>query len=132
MAFRLQGKRVAWVRVVYVLCLAAGTSTHASILARHGWRWDYGGKPIGTVLFWTALTILVPLVAVLLFVRPRLGIMLLTLLMLSDVIHNNWVIYFYGGVVWMVADQRVFLTFVLATAWTVWKATRKQIQSQES
>lgn len=132
MAFGLQGKRAAWVRIVYVLCLAAGTYTHASILARHGWRWNYGGKPLGTVLFWSALTLLDPIVAILLFARPRLGITLLMLLMLSDVIHNTWIIYVYGGVVWMVADQWVFLIFVLATAQTLWNAAQKQNQALES
>src|ERR1700735_2883275 len=93
MTFGLRGKMAAWFRIVYVLCLAAGTYTHASILVRHGWRGDYGGKPISTVLFWSALTLLDPLVAVLLFVRPRIGITALMLLMLSDVIHNTWVIH---------------------------------------
>lgn len=64
----LRSEGAALVRMVYVLCLAVGTYTHASILVRHGWRWNYGGKPIGTVVFWSALTVLDPLVAVLLFV----------------------------------------------------------------
>jgi hypothetical protein len=128
MTFGLRGKMAAWFRIVYVLCLAAGTYTHASILVRHGWRWDYGGKPISTVLFWSALTLLDPLVAVLLFVRPRIGITALMLLMLSDVIHNTWVIHVYGGIVWMVGDQWLFLIFVFATARTFWKATQKQSQ----
>jgi hypothetical protein len=112
MTFGLRGKMAAWFRIVYVLCLAAGTYTHASILVRHGWR----------------LTLLDPLVAVLLFVRPRIGITALMLLMLSDVIHNTWVIHVYGGIVWMVGDQWLFLIFVFATARTFWKATQKQSQ----
>ncbi len=121
--FGLRGKGATAVRIVYVLCLTVGTYTHASILVHHGWRWDYGGKPSGTVLFWSALTIVDPFVAILLFVRPRSGVLSLSLLMLSDVIHNTWVIHAYGGVTWMVADQWIFLIFVLVTARTLWRAS---------
>lgn len=126
MNFGLQGRRAVAVRLVYVLCLAAGAYTHASILIRHGWRWDYGGKPIGTVLFWSALTILDPLAAVLLFLKPRSGTVLLTVLMLCDVVHNTWIIHVYGGIAWMVIDQWIFLAFVLATVRIIWTDTRKQ------
>ena len=101
----LQGRKAAAIRLVYVFCLAIGTYTHGSILARNGLRWDYGGKPIGTVLFWSALTILDRLVAILLLLQPRPGICLLMALMLSDVLHNTWVICVHGGMVWVVADQ---------------------------
>ena len=122
----LREQRVAAIRVVWVLCLAVGTYTHALILIRHGWRWDYGGKPLFTVLFWSALTFLDPLVAVLLFVVPRAGTVLLLMLMFTDVVHNTWVIKVYGGVSWMVADQWLFLIFVLATTRIVWRAARRQ------
>jgi hypothetical protein len=72
MSSGLQGKVAAWFRIVYDLCLRAGTYRHASTLVRHGWGWDYGGKPIATVLFWSALTLVDRMVAVLLFVRPRM------------------------------------------------------------
>jgi hypothetical protein len=126
MTLGLRGKGASAVRIVYTVCLAAGTYTHSSILARHGWGWDYGGRPLGTVLFWSALTFLDPLVAGLLFFRPRLGITLLTLLMLSDVVHNTWFIYKYGGIVWMVAVQWIFLIFVLSTVRIVWDAAQQE------
>ncbi len=72
--------------------------------------------PLFTVLFWSALTLLDPLVAIVLLVLPRAGTVLLLLLMLTDVLHNTWVVKVYGGVLWMVADQWLFLLFVLATA----------------
>lgn len=49
--------------------------------------------------------------------------MLLLVLMVSDVVHNTWVIHIYGGIIWMVADQWVFLIFVLATARMIWRAS---------
>ena len=39
------------IRITYALGLAVGTFTHALTLLRHGWSWDYGGMPIGTVVF---------------------------------------------------------------------------------
>ena len=115
--------------MVYVLCLAAGTYSHAAILLRHGWRWQYGGKPIGTVVFWSALTVVDPLVALMLFVRPRVGVVLLAVLMVSDAVQNTWVVHRYGGVVWMVADQWVFLLFVFATARIVWNAAGRRTKA---
>ena len=122
----VQGRKAEAVRLLYVLCLAVGTYTHASMLAHHGWRWDYGGKPFFTVVFWSALTFLDPLVAVLLLVVPRAGTVLLLLLMFSDVVHNTWVVKVYGGVLWMVADQWIFFIFVLATARIIWTNARQQ------
>ena len=132
MTSTLEGTRAEAVRVVYALCLAVGTYTHASILIRHGWRWDYGGKPLFTVLFWSALTFLDPLTAALLFAVPRAGTILLLVLMLSDVVHNTWIINRYGGVSWMVADQWLFFIFVLATAQIICKSARQQQSKSES
>ena len=35
--------------------------------------------------------------------------------MRGDVIHNSWIVSRYGGIAWMVMDQWLFLSFVLAT-----------------
>ena len=70
-------------------------------------------------------TFLDPLVAILLFVAPRVGVVLLLVLMFSDVIHNTWIIGVYGGVSWMVVDQWLFLIFVSVTTRIVWRAAYK-------
>jgi hypothetical protein len=106
-----------------MLCLAAGTYNHSVTLIHHGWGWNYGGMPIGTIVFWTSLTLLDPLVAILLFLRPRPATMMLLILMVIDVTHNTWVILKYGGEGWMVASQWIFLAFVLLTTRFVWCAT---------
>jgi hypothetical protein len=69
-----------------------------------------------TVVFWSSLTVVDALVAGLLLVRPRAGVLCLILLMLSDVAHNTWFVWVHGGAGWMVLDQWVFLIFVLVTA----------------
>ena len=109
------------IRGVYALCLAAGTYSHALPLLRHGLSWNYGGMPPASTIFLTSLTVVDPIIAAMLFIKPKLAIVLLLLLMVSDVAHNTWAILTHGFVVWMVADQYLFLAFLLATAPLVWK-----------
>jgi hypothetical protein len=111
------------IRIIYMTCLAVATYNHAVVLIRHGWGWNYGGMPIGTIVFWTSLALLDPLVAVLLFLKPKPAVIMLVILMVSDVAHNTWVILRYGGEVWMVAAQWIFLAFVLTTIGFVWRAS---------
>jgi hypothetical protein len=90
--------RLAWaIRIVWIFCLAAGTYNHSLILIHHGWDWRYGGMPIGAVIFWTSLTLLDPLVAILLFLKPKLAAIMLMILMAGDVANNTGVILKYGG-----------------------------------
>ena len=111
------------IRIVYMSCLAVATYNHAVVLIHHGWGWNYGGMPIGTIVFWTSLTLLDPMVAILLFLKPRPAVIMLVILMASDVANNTWVILRYGGEVWKVAAQWIFLAFVLTTIDFVWRAT---------
>jgi hypothetical protein len=111
------------IRIVYAFCLAAATYNHAVVLIHHGWDWNYGGMPMGIIVFWTSLTLLDPLVAVLLFLKPKAAVIMLVILMVSDVANNTWVILKYGGQGWMVACQWIFLTFVVMTISFVWRAT---------
>lgn len=61
-------------RVIYGISLLAGTSTHAATIWQHGLFWDYGGVRPFTRVYWTSLTFLDPLAAILLFVYPRIGL----------------------------------------------------------
>ncbi len=54
-------------RGTYAVCLLGATCTHVLIVAMHGLFWDYGGAPIFTRIYWTSLTFVDPLAAVLLF-----------------------------------------------------------------
>jgi hypothetical protein len=111
------------IRIVWIFCLVAGTYNHSVILIHHGWDWRYGGMPIGTVIFWTSLTLLDPLVAILLLLKPKPAAIMLIILMACDVVNNTWVVLKYGGEGWMVAGQWVFLVFILTTIGFVWRAT---------
>jgi hypothetical protein len=112
-------------RLVWALCLAIGTSTHIASLI-YGWN---DRVPLPSVIFWNSLTVLDPLAAVLLFLRPRVGVVLTLAIMLADVAHNIWAITAFGAMVWPVAAQAVFLIFVLATAPSIWRDYRPRAES---
>ena len=110
-------------QIAYAICLVIGSCTHASILIRHGLTWTYDGSPPAAVIFWDALAILDPLVAVLVFTHRRLGCALLVALMAADVTLNIWLASFRPMVVWQIVDQGVFLVFILATVRYVWRGS---------
>jgi hypothetical protein len=104
-------------RLIWALCLAVGTCTHVASLI-YGWN---DRVPAPSAVFWNALTVLDPLAAVLLFLRPRMGVALTLAIMLSDVAHNVWAIGAFGAIAWPVVVQAAFLVFVLATARLIWR-----------
>ena len=63
----------------------------------------------------------IPLVAVLLFLRPRAGVVITVAIMVSDVAHNVWAVTAMGAMVWPVVAQGAFLAFVTGTAPMVWR-----------
>ena len=70
----------------------------------------------------TSLTFLDPLAAILLFVKPRFGIILTVAIMVVDVVHNVWIVMTYGGATWMVVCQAIFLAYILITVRFAWRA----------
>ena len=117
------------VRSIWAACLLIGGLNHARILVEHGLFWDYGGVAWPSAVYWSSLTILDPLAAALLFVRPRPGIIATVALIVTNVIHNLAVPAHYGApgeFLTRVANPFVlsqigFMLFVLATARIVWK-----------
>ncbi len=115
-------------RTIYALCLLGATYNHAAMLARHGILWDYGGMPKASAIFWTALTVIDPAAAVLLFTRPNAGVIVTAVIIIADVIHNLWITARYfppmlHGVAQSPAmiGQIIFMIFVLATAKFAWR-----------
>ena len=116
-------------RIIYALCLLGATVNHLrSVLAR---GWFPADLPWGTAAYWASLTFLDPLAAILLFVRPKLGIAATAAIILSDVIHNLWFTAahpvtgsFYDDVTGspFMMSQIAFLLFVAITAPIAWKA----------
>jgi hypothetical protein len=70
--------------------LVQGSTIYKQFLM-HGLFWDYNNAPLFTCIYWTSLTFIDPLAAILLFYRPRIGLILTFLIIFSDVIHNTWI-----------------------------------------
>lgn len=120
------------IRIVYSLCLAGATFNHVRAVLAHGWFPAH--LPQLTALYWSSLTFVDPLAAVLLSVRPRMGIALTALIIVSDVAHNLWFIAshplgrsFVQGVASseFMMSQIAFLMFVAATAPVAWREARR-------
>lgn len=76
------------VRIVWAACLTLAGLNHARILLQHGLFWNYHGAGLASTLYWTSLTFIDPLVAVLLFVRPGLGVPATVVVITTNVVHN--------------------------------------------
>ncbi len=117
------------IRVVYALCLFGATYNHVATIAAHGLFWDYGGMPWPSVAFWTALAFADPMAALLLFLRPRQGLIATAAIIAVDVAHNCWIVVWEGerhgfpqrlGNYWVLIVQIAFLLFVAATIHLAW------------
>jgi hypothetical protein len=109
---------------MWAACLALGTSTHLITIFQHGWDWDYGGMPVFTRVFWTSLTVLDPLAALFLFLRPRFGVVATAAIIIADVAHNTWVIFGLEGGrgnLLFLDLQAAFLAFVAVTFSFAWR-----------
>jgi hypothetical protein len=118
------------IRVLFAVCLLGAAFNHARADIEHGLLWDYGfGNEalFASRIYWSALTVLDPLAAILLFVRPRAGIGLTVLIIVSDVIHNTyyvavsdqWTNPFY-------LSQVGFLVLVFALSPIAWRGLQSK------
>lgn len=80
---------------VLVAGFAIGTTTHTLHLANVGWV-VFDDAPVWMNVYWTALTALDPLAAVLLLYRRRVGLELGAAIILSDVGINSYALYGLG------------------------------------
>jgi hypothetical protein len=113
---------------VYALCFLFATWNHAVDL-RNGGFLPYTYAPLPFNIYWTSLTLLDPLAALLLFLLPYHGMVLAVLIMVSDIAVNLYATYvlFPGA---MMPDapllsQIAFGVFLFVTVPIAWKRLRK-------
>jgi hypothetical protein len=123
--------------VIYALCLIGATINHIRAVAAQGWLPAY--LPQATAAYWASLTFLDPLVAALLFIRPRAGIAATLAIILSDVTHNLWFAAAYShstSIARAVAtnpfllSQIGFLLFVALTTPVAWRELSEELDSR--
>ena len=113
------------IRTIYALCLSGASYNHALINIEHGLLWDYFGAPLLTCIFWTSLTFLDPLAVILLFIKPRLGVILTVIIIFTDVLHNSWFLFGNGySLNTAYFAQVAFLIFVSLTMKIAWRYRR--------
>ena len=113
------------IRVLYAVCLTGAAWNHAHILFKHGLWWNYGGIHPFYATFWTSLTFLDSLAVLLLLTRPRAGLVLTTLIIVSDVLINACAGLTYGIDLPSFLAQFVFMLFVLGTVQRAWKGRER-------
>jgi len=117
------------IRVLFACCLLVATANHLRADFQHGFFWDYGygnGAYWASRVFWGALTILDPLAALLLFIKPRTGIALTAAIIIADVAHNTF--YVAVNQQWLepfYLSQVAFLLAVLLLSPVAWYRTAR-------
>jgi hypothetical protein len=115
------------IRAIYALCLAGAAVNHVRAVVDRGWL--PASLPFGTAVYWSSLTFFDPLAAILLFVRPRVGIAATVVIILTDVVHNLWFAGTHAGGSPLLGaivtnpfllSQISFLLFVALTASMAW------------
>lgn len=118
--------KIKLILVIQSMAMLMGTSTHLVWLLRNGVLSEKYHAPLPSMLFWDSLTLLDPLAALLLFIKPKAGLVLTLIIITLDVIHNNTYYFdelYMQGVglaewlekYWMILGQILFAVFVLFT-----------------
>lgn len=122
------------VRSIWAACLLLAGLNHARALLQHGLFWDYGGVSWASAAYWSSLTILDPVVAALLFARPKVGILSTVALVVTNVIHNLALTAQYSGQGEFltraasnpfIVSQIAFMLFAAATAHIAWRGIER-------
>jgi hypothetical protein len=116
------GHAVAVLRLTMIGAFSVGTCTHVENVLRAGVV-PLPLQPLAFNLFWTSLTLLDPLAAILLVVRPRSGLVLSGAIMAADV-SVNALAFRPGGALrseWPFWLQVSFAVFVLCAGPYCWR-----------
>jgi len=119
-------KKTKYFLIIQAIGMLMGTLTHMQWVIKNGFLSDNYNAPVLTKIFWDSLTFLDPLAAVLLILKPKIGLILTLIIITLDVIHNN---VFYMDELyinaptlkiwiqkyWMILGQIIFGIFVYLT-----------------
>jgi len=126
MLFSRLNNKTKTILSIQSVAMLMGTSTHLQWVNKNGLLSEHYNAPLFTKIFWDSLTFLDPLTAILLFIKPKTGIVLALVIIIFDVLHNN-LFYFeelylesrplvdWIQKYWMITGQIIFAIFVIAT-----------------
>ncbi|HVX13603.1 MAG TPA: hypothetical protein VHC22_20635 [Pirellulales bacterium] len=111
------------VLLVYTICLMGAGFNHANDIVQGDW-FPYRHAPLSMNVYWTSLVALDPLAAVLLWLKPRVGLAVTLAIMVSDVAVNSYGVHGLDYHGWYACGslqlQAMFLRFVVGSLPFVW------------
>ena len=121
--------------IIQSIGMLMGASTHLIWIIESGFLSEKYDASLFSKIFWDSLVILDPAAALLLIVKPKLGIYLTLMIITFDILHNNIFyfnelyinpIYIFDWVIkyWMIIGQVIFGIFVYIT----FKSNLKEIK----
>ena len=121
--------------IIQSIGMLMGASTHLIWIIESGFLSEKYDASLFSKIFWDSLVILDPAAALLLIVKPKLGIYLTLMIITFDILHNNSFyfnelyinpIYIFDWVIkyWMIIGQVIFGIFVYIT----FKSNLKEIK----
>ncbi len=108
-------------KIIWTLGFVVGTITHTLDILHGGWL-PYDFRPLPWNAYWTSLTFLDPLAAVLIWLRERWGVVLGVTIMASNIAVNGYTYaigfedFFFSLIL-----QSAFAAFVFFAAWEHWR-----------
>jgi len=122
----MRATSIRWLLTVYTVCLVGAGLNHAHDIWQGGW-FPYHNAPSAMNCYWTALAVLDPLAAALLWWRMKTGLVLTTAIIASDVAINSCCRYGLGYGGWYcdvsLQLQTLFLGFVVGSLPFAWGRT---------
>ena len=117
------------VRSIWAACLLIAGLNHARLLVKYGLSWNYGGLSPISAAYQSSLTLADPLVAALLFIRPKAGIVATVVLIVTNVAHNLAMTAHFAPAGEFLTrashpitlSQIAFMLFVVTTARIAWR-----------
>jgi len=107
---------IVLIRLLWTVGFLVGTTTHTMGLVAGGWL-PYTYAPLWMNAYWTSLTLLDPVTAILLWTRPAYGVWLGIAVMVTDVAINSYGAYGRGyDFFYALQLQSLFGGFVLGSA----------------
>uniref|UniRef100_UPI00260296EF hypothetical protein n=1 Tax=Fluviicola sp. TaxID=1917219 RepID=UPI00260296EF len=100
--------------LVQCIGMLVGTTTHLMWIVQHGFLSERYNAPVLSRFFWDSLTFLDPVAGVLLMLKPKTGLWLTVLIIVTDVLHNSSICF---GILW--TENQAFISW-MKDNWMLW------------
>ncbi|MEI8203728.1 MAG: hypothetical protein WCH34_11980, partial [Bacteroidota bacterium] len=95
MLFKTLNNKTKLILIIQAICMLIGASTHILWIIENGLFSHNINHPFISTIFWDSLTLIDIIAALLLILRPQIGILFTLTIIIIDVIHNNLILFIY-------------------------------------